>query len=166
MGGFSATDNLEHFVAKICIRIGTDKFAKCPILVFTLCTANMLLPPHFYRAEKSVTLCNCHTNVAVASIDTLNTVQDMVSIGTLFSIHHVAILSHSYRYVKPLCCFSATSWDSVAFIQQAGVPGFSRLFSGKYLILHRDYPNKHCDNYKQNYKDPHTNPTHSLDRIS
>ena len=104
MGGFSATDNLEHFVAKISIRIGTDKFAKCPILVFTLCTTNMLLPPHFYRAEKSMTLCNCYTDVAVASVYALYTIQHMVSVLAGFSFQHMHIIAQTGSNVKYYCC--------------------------------------------------------------
>jgi hypothetical protein len=78
------------------------------VLVLIHSTAYMLLPTDFYTTEKSSTLGHSNTDIRIASVYALNTVQDMVSIGTEFSFHHVANYNRIGKNVNTAQKYSQT----------------------------------------------------------
>jgi hypothetical protein len=88
---FATTDNFEHLITPFSISIIPNSITEGPVLVLIHSTTNVLLPTDFYTTEKSMTLGHSNTDVRIASVYALNTVQDMVSVTSFFSYHVVII---------------------------------------------------------------------------
>jgi len=109
---FATTDNFNHFICPCAVTQFTESGTHSPCFILASGSAHMLLPADFDRTEICLSLRYSQTDVAIASVYALYTIQHMVSVLAGFSFQHMHIIAQTGTLVKYYCC------DFVAKIQQ------------------------------------------------